>query len=525
MPREFSLRLLPYVRDHCVYEQPDTWPDDADRFPVVPMATLLHLAADAAREFVPSTVVLGYEDVRAMRWLPAAPPTLTDVVTRRVDRDRVLVEFAGFASTVVVLGAGHTAPPPPDPAPLTGEGPAPVTAAGLYRDRWMFHGPRFAGVEEVVSVADDGIRGVLRVLPSPGALIDAASQVFGHWMQLRLETNRLVFPMSVGALRLYGPQPRTGTRLFVTARIRQVTATTVRGDVEVAFTPDGPVWARAEGWTYRRFSADERVWPMKFTPHTSAIGEHVPDGDWCLARVRWPDTASRELTVRRYLGTTEYAAYNALPDAARSDHVLGRIAVKDAVRHHLWHTGAGPIYPAEVIVSQEPSGRPLVTIADPAHGPAPHVSLAHSHRLGVAIARPWPVGIDIERIAAADDDEALERTAFDATERELVDVLAESASPAAQTSRTEARLRLWCAKEAAGKADGTGLAGRPRDRRVSVAPGESPSGQRLLVTGPDDTVREVATRVVDDAPPGGGTDRYVVAWTVGPPREHPVPAD
>ena len=72
--RRLSLETMPYVRDHCVYLQPDSWPEASDRFPVVPMTTLLELAADAARQAAPGRVVTGFADVRALRWLPVAPP-------------------------------------------------------------------------------------------------------------------------------------------------------------------------------------------------------------------------------------------------------------------------------------------------------------------------------------------------------------------------------------------------------------------------------------------------------------------
>ncbi|NUU20740.1 MAG: 4'-phosphopantetheinyl transferase superfamily protein [Streptomycetaceae bacterium] len=544
---EFSLRNLPYVADHCIYEQHDRWPDDSDRFPVVPMTTLLHLTGEAARALVPGRVVTGYDDVRALRWLPVAPATDAEVTATRTAPDRVRVEISGFTSTVVRLAETPQPPPAPDPAPLTGEGPAPVKAAALYADRWMFHGPGFAGVDEVTAVGDDGIRGVLRTLPAPGALLDAAGQLLGHWMQLRLPTDRLVFPVSVERVLLYGPPPRTGDRMLATARIRQVTAATVCGDVEVCDARDGLVRARLLGWTYRRFAADERVWPMKFTPHTTGVGEPQPEG-WCLVRTRWPDAASQELVMRRYLDARERAEFAARPPRTRSGWLLGRIAVKDAVRRYLWARGEGPIYPAEIQVRNDDHGRPHVDRVrldapgdDFGTGPGTpvadlHVSLAHKHRLAVAVADREPVGIDIESLtepepgpdpgpAATSESTGsttgqvpghspghLERVALAPDERDLLDRLA-AGDPAARHAWL---VRFWCAKEAAGKADGVGLAGRPTDRRVVRV-----AEDRLVVAGPGPgrPERVVRTRVIADA-----ADRYVVAWTVRPAPPSPVPS-
>ncbi|MFC9819892.1 beta-ketoacyl synthase N-terminal-like domain-containing protein [Streptomyces erythrochromogenes] len=514
-----SLAELPCVRDHCVYLQPDGWSEDSDRFPVVPMTTMLELAADAARRHAPpGLAVVGYEDVRALRWLAVEPAVDVEVSVRPDGPGRMRVALGAYASVVVLFGERYEGPPAPDGTPLRDAGPAPVSAEALYRDRWMFHGPRFAGVHEVRAVGSDGIHGVLRVLPDPGALLDAAGQLFGHWMQLRLPVDRLVFPATVDRIRLYGPPPAPPELLAATARIRAVQDVTVRGDVELR-RPGGEVWARIEGWTYRRFGADERVWPMKFTPEVCGIGEPRPEG-WCLARRRWSDSASQELVMRRYLGAAEREVYERLAPRARAPWLLGRIAAKDALRGLLWDGGAGPVFPAEVPVGNDPAGRPL------AEGPLTRgfrLSIAHKDRIAVALAHPdRAVGIDVEAVTA--DPDALVRIALGPGELRLAERLAahgDRGLPAALTA-------LWCAKEAAAKADGGGLGGRPRDWRVT---GDRDSGE-LLVTSPDGAPYPVRTTLLTGTPPADPaiagppvtappTD-HVVAWTPHPAAAAPA---
>ncbi|MET7619198.1 beta-ketoacyl synthase N-terminal-like domain-containing protein [Streptomyces sp. NPDC005408] len=500
--RRLSLDTMPYVRDHCVYLQPEAWPEVSDRFPVVPMTTLLELAADAAREAVPGRVVTGFEEVRALRWLPVDPPLDAEfTVTPDTAAGRVRVEIGDFATVTVVLADRHAQRPAPDLSALTREGVPPVSADALYRDRWMFHGPAFAGVHEVTAVADDSIRGVLRALPAPGALLDAAGQLLGHWMQLRLPADRLVFPASLERVSLYGPAPRDGALLRATARIRSVRPDSVLGDVELA-SADGTVRARLEGWTYRRFAADERVWPMKFTPEICGIGEPQPGG-WCLARRRWTDPASQELVMRRYLGAAERAAYEQRPPRARAPWLLGRIAAKDAVRQLLWDGGAGPLFPAEVQVGNDESGRPH---ADSPLAAGLRLSLAHKDRLAVAYAHPsHAVGIDIETVT--DDPAALSRIALTADERRL----AEQFAGREGYGRAQALTALWCAKEAAAKAEGTGLGGRLHQWTVT----EGPTG--LRVRSPQGRSHAVRISTVDDLPgPDSQPVTHVVARTVPP---------
>nr|APD71735.1 type I polyketide synthase 2 [Streptomyces sp.] len=516
--RQLSLETMPYVRDHCVYLQPDTWPEPSDRFPVVPMTTLLELAADAARQVVPGRAVAGFDDVRALRWLAVAPPVDAEINAVRdpSDSGRVRVEIAGCATVTVVLADRRPACPAPDPSVLTREGPPPVSAEALYRDRWMFHGPAFAGVHEVTAVADDGIRGVLCALPAPGALFDAAGQLLGHWMQLRLPVDRLVFPASLERVRLYGPAPRDGALVRATARIRAVRPGSVLGDVELTHG-DGTVLARLEGWTYRRFAADERVWPMKFTPEICGIGEPQPGG-WCLARRCWTDPASQELVMRRYLGAAERAAYEQRPPRARAAWLLGRIAAKDAIRQLLWERDAGPVFPAEVPVGNDDQGRPRP------EGPLAaglRLSLAHKDRLAVAYAQPAHavgngigIGIDVETVT--DDPDALSRIALTADERRLAEELAAREG----TGRAQALTALWCAKEAAAKAEGTGLGGRLRQWTVT----DAPAG--LLVTSPEGRSHAVRISTVHDLPGPGddGPTLHVVARTVPTAASTTTPA-
>jgi phosphopantetheinyl transferase len=86
--------------------------------------------------------------------------------------------------------------------------------------------------------------------------------------------------------------------------------------------------------------------------------------------------------------------------------------------------------------------------------PLPEVSLSHSDNAAVAVASSVPLGVDLERA----DRDVTEILPNFATEDEQAAINALSASDYDDTWP----LRLWCAKEAASKALGTGLQGRPK---------------------------------------------------------------
>jgi len=134
----------------------------------------------------------------------------------------------------------------------------------------------------------------------------------------------------------------------------------------------------------------------------------------------------------------------------RHEWLLGRCAAKQAVRALV------DLPLAEIEIVPDPYGRPQVR--EPAESrlraglPAlPALSIAHSQGTAVALAvldSEARVGIDLESLAHRRED--FEAIAFSADERSLLAALPENL-------RQEWALRMWCAKEAVGKALGRGL--------------------------------------------------------------------
>ena len=114
---------------------------------------------------------------------------------------------------------------------------------------------------------------------------------------------------------------------------------------------------------------------MEQTPEHSTLSRRQPGG-WALLYERWPDLASRDLILRNHLGAAERADHDRCPPRARRHQLLDRIAIKDAVRHHLWDTGAGPLFPAEVAV-HDLDGRPRISGVHGRTLPDYVISVAH----------------------------------------------------------------------------------------------------------------------------------------------------
>ncbi|MGW6746605.1 beta-ketoacyl synthase N-terminal-like domain-containing protein [Streptomyces sp. NPDC055025] len=490
---------MPYLLDHCFFRQRPGWPDDADRWPIVPATTVIAHLMEIAERAVPGRRAVAVHEVRLLKWIEAIPAAEVPVEVRRLSPDRVEVSLTGFSRAVVELADRHPAAPEPWPVdPATERVPA-LRAEQLYSERWMFHGPRFQGVSELTAIGDLHVRGVITAPEAPGALLDNVGQLLGYWIMATLTERTTVFPVGMERIRFHGPGPRPGERLVCAIRITELTEFTLTADMQLI--KDGRVWAEFTGWQDRRFDTDPNIREVDRFPGEHTLSSAEPGG-WTLVHERWPDLATRELMMRNILGGEERARYEALPPVRRRQWLLGRIAAKDAVRGVLWGEGAGEIYPAEIAVDNDATGRPL---ARGVHGRAVGeltVSIAHCRESGVAIARRGPCGIDVEEITERPRSTA--ETACGPAELALLDSLVAGSAESAAVWFT----RFWAAKEAVAKARGTGLGGRPAGFRVVAAEHDR---LRVVTEGRsyEVDVREVAN------PRGLPERRYVVAWTTG----------
>ncbi|MER7641716.1 beta-ketoacyl synthase N-terminal-like domain-containing protein [Streptomyces sp. NPDC126522] len=515
-PREWQTMVhvspesMPYLMDHCFFPQRPNWPDVADRWPVVPATTIVQHIVELAERAAPGMRAVAVHDARFDRWLTATPSI--DVPVRVVAEapDRLAVSFGPHARGVVELAPAHAPSPAPHPRPdPTTERVPDHTAAHLYDERWMFHGPAFQGVTELTAIGDRHVRGIITTPPAPGALLDNVGQILGYWIMATRTERTVVFPVGMREMRFYGPHPRPGTEVECLVRITSLTDTVLEADVQL--TVDGAVWAELTGWQDRRFDNDPQTKPVERFPERNTLSEARPGGR-TLLNERWPDLASRDLIMRNSLSSVERSEYAEHPPRGRRQWLLGRIAVKDAVRQWLWGQGAGPVFPAEIRVHNDESGRPYVTGLHGRTLPPLDVSLAHRAEAAVAIVRPHVPGpgpgIDIEEVV--DRPPATLTTALGEEELALL------RTRLAATGESEALwfARFWAAKEAVAKAEGTGFRGRPRDFAVfQVA-----SGSRLLVSGRLERAYTVHYEPAGN-PPSLPDRTYVVAWTTGPAHE------
>lgn len=154
-----------------------------------------------------------------------------------------------------------------------------------------------------------------------------------------------------------------------------------------------------------------------------------------------------------------------------SDWLLGRAVAKDAIRQFAGANYGVELKYLDIEILANELGKPEVFC--PYLEAQPQVSICHTQGYVIAVAAPpnQPIGIDLERWSYVNLDDC-QRVAFSDVELQLLPP---------QASELH-KLGLWCAKEAAAKAMGTGIRDSLMQWRISRI---SNDGSQIQVTHQD----------------------------------------
>jgi phosphopantetheinyl transferase len=199
---------------------------------------------------------------------------------------------------------------------------------------------------------------------------------------------------------------------------------------------------------------------------------------------RWPaeDNGPIELLAEKRLGDLEQDDWKHLRERAlprrKRDWLGGRLASKQALAAWRRHRGQPPLAPRDCQVLADHLGAPRLHL--PTGSRPPRISIAHSgDRVLIALSEDEiRVGVDNE--PAGRLRMPVEQFADAILAPSEITVVTATKGPLDHTL-----LKLWCAKEAAAKALGTGLQGRPKAfhvTRLDTNPGEvqTPGGSFRL---------------------------------------------
>ncbi|UXI69009.1 beta-ketoacyl synthase N-terminal-like domain-containing protein [Tahibacter amnicola] len=489
----------PELFDHEIYRSADEAPI-ADRSAVAPMAMMIELAIAEVRRCLPGFEVLTVRKVVSFRFIDVKGPVVLDVRIARREDGAFTVVFGEHFSCVVTVARTLTAMPAPDPARwqvADRPAPHPIPFADIYRERWLFHGPRYQGLCRIDAMDATGARGTVRYAGGKGSLMDSAFQMAGMWFHCHYVVDSVVMPLKIEQIELFVPpavleEPgEFDCRVFVD----QITDNEFVYSLELARA--GRVCLRIGRFAGRRFETDTQLGAVFRTPERDCQVCDVLDDRVFVFAYTYRTNWIRVMLQSTYLDNGEVARLDGLRMIQqRNASLMGLVAAKEATKRWMFRQeGFTALHPTDIRIEHDPHGAPAARVAG---REAPlHLSISHKPQYGVAlVGGPARVGVDIELIEPRLP--AFEELNFDDDERALLDRHPPALRPYLVTL-------LWTAKEAYAKYTGEGIGGSPRRIRVRQVHADA-DGARGEVEG----VPFVSRRYRNQA---------VISWIIVPPLE------
>ncbi|MBK1615582.1 beta-ketoacyl synthase [Rubrivivax gelatinosus] len=500
-----------FLRDHVLSGRGSDTDPELSGLACVPLMVSLEIMAEAAALLAGTTAFASIEQVRAFDWIALDDEALElDVVAEAVAGEPGLwrATLSQHGATAVTALLRQASQPRLAALPALAAPRAARWDGQAIYDVGMFHGPIFQSLAHVRGWDEGGIDCELtdcslagffdgQTLPAMvlnPVLLDAMGQLAACWVAEHVGTDFNCFPSTIERIELLAEQPAAEAGLVLRGRQQPVDAAQA-GDIAAArrwqfeaCTADGRPLVRVDGLVNVFFHVPHRFYQLRRDPLGGWLGAPLaPAGGtrlWQLENLPEAFCAQSNAIFLRMLAHATLAweerdAWRALPENPRQRRqwLLGRLALKELVRHWLHERSGQLVYPSDVVVGHDAQGAPFVDgwwVDELA--PRPAVSLTHGARWNVAALREdgAAVGVDAEEIGRVQRPDLLE-AAFTPAERAWL-----QAQPVA--SHGDALLRLWCAKEAAAKCLGTGLQGAPEAFAVTF---ESGVADRARVTRGD----------------------------------------
>lgn len=463
----------------------------------VPLMVSLEIMAEACALLAGSAAVRTIEDIKTFNWIALDEGELKlEVWAELIDPARGAYTARIHNGSEVVVAADFVFAPRWRGTPL-------LPLAERRPSRWadhelystgMFHGPVFQSIARIDGWNEHGIDATLSSVRLDGffaenhrpsfvlnpVLLDALGQLAAFWICEQIGTDFNSFPSTIERIELYRDCPQNLSGLTLRARQQPLEPDADAGQGARAWQfecvdHEGTPLLRAMNLVNIYFPVPNRFYRVRHDPLHGQLGEpfeglpagatllwqlpHLPE-DFCLQS----GGIFLRILAHALLSAEERTQWYALDGSERRRHqwLFARAALKEAVRHWVLRQTGQLLYPADIVVGHDGNGAPVVDgwWVDELV-PAPSVSISHSRRRSFA-AVAWPqhaVGVDAESVADVSSPELIEG-ALVQSEREALHQFPENERP-------ERLVRLWCAKESAAKALGTGLLGRPEAFVVS----------------------------------------------------------
>ena len=425
--RVIDLNRDVYINDHLFIHAASVKHPSAC-LPVVPMTVSLEIMAEAAACLAPGCGLLGFENIRAGRWIALTDTENLNIqtVAKAFHKDpytgtcRVAVavftpenEKPAIEGTVL-MGSQYLEELDLEFSPFEADIEYPFRPEDVYGERHLFHGPVFQCITGETAIAGNKIIGELAVLPktemfSSGSipsllcdpiLLDGVGQLAGLWA---IEKGQSVFPVGIEKLEIYASTPDEGVKVPVLIEIKFHNAKLMNADIEIQ-DGNGGVWIRIKGWKawvfkWSKALSDFRRQPEYYLTSRIMSTPDLPENA-AMQYVSIKDIKEMELDwlARFYLVADEIKMlYGFEKPEQQWQWIMERIAAKDAVRRLLAGKSPKMIHPAAVVMTDQPGGDIVLTYPQSSRNGL-MIRVASSSQGAVALVTGSEPNTDLERV-------------------------------------------------------------------------------------------------------------------------------
>ncbi len=493
-----DLKEMLFLDDHRFFSSSASLFDPALKpLAVVPLTISLEIMAEAASLLMEGKTLKGFKSVSALNWLSIQNSqmlTLSISAKKNSSPNEVTVglfnqDRTPAAKAVVLFSDTSPAPAVSSEFPLSKIKKAGLTAHQIYEQKLMFHGPRFQGISLLDELSPDGAKATLEVLPAKEIfhsneapdllfdpfLADAAGQVVGCWATKYLKNEFVAFPVAIDELNIRGKKPSPHERLTCRVRIKEKGEKHIKADLELVDS-SGHFYLDVSGWKDIRLPLKTRTYRFLQNPRQKFLSREWKIKDLCLYSKKQESDPSicffpglfgiqepfwSSVWAHLFLSRKERQTYRDISPPKKADWLAGRIAAKDAARAWLSRMYHVHVFPADVELCGAEGNRLLACgkWEEKTNGEKVLVSLSHSKGQALAIAASQVRGVGIDMEIYENKPDGFEKNSLSGRERKILHTLRKE-------ERLEWMLRFWCAKEALGKALGTGLSLGPKSFEV-----------------------------------------------------------
>lgn len=500
--REFDLAEDLFLMDHTLGREISVIDSRLTGLPIMPLTVSLEILAEAASKLLPDKVLIGMKEVRAYKWIAFEGKRLILKINAKCQSaEEVNVQICEshdssvlgasigmrLVEGVMIFGGKYPEPPAISEFSLKGKMPSRWTPERLYTEG-MLHGPCFHGVVSVDGWGTDGAEATLRVPPVNGffrsqsapyfvtdhVLLDAVGQIVAYWNAQKQENDLNTFPFRIESLYIYGSILQPMEQVKCRVQIKPQAENQLRANMDV-IGQNGLLHMRIVGWDDRVFDLPVAFHRARFRAREVFLStswpepiSKIPESEAleCCRMQDYPDELLHAhgmvwLRVLAYLvlNRQEREVWWKLQGSKnrRIEWLLARVAAKDAIRLILKKRYGMELCPPDISIESDEYGRPVVRGSWTKDVKlVPSVSLAHKRGIGLAMAVEdgWGCGIDMEFLNQRIKEPS--QITFNEDELDLM-------KSCMLSEDMEWIFRVWCAKEAIGKALGRGLYGSPQN--------------------------------------------------------------